>query len=100
MNMSGAKPSQPPVPIVCNASKCVMLIKAVLIKPDPSKIDQDYARRRFLALCNLPQDFSLPQAGDASASGMNRGNRLWFRLRLLPWEKLDFIPKRNRMTHR
>src|SRR6476661_3976818 len=60
MKISGAKPSQPPAPMVCKASKCGMLIKAALIKPDPSKNNPDYAPWRFLALCNLPQDFSLP----------------------------------------
>jgi hypothetical protein len=65
-----------------------MLIKAVLIKPDPSKIDQDYARRRFLALCNLPQDFSLSQAGDASTSGMNRGNQAMASLENAPLGKV------------
>jgi hypothetical protein len=50
-------------------------------------IDQDYARRRVRALCNLQQDFSFPQAGDASASGMNRGHQAMASLETAPLGK-------------
>src|ERR1700737_2036196 len=56
---------------------------------------------RFLALCNLPQDFSLPQAGDSVRCRHELGiPGLWSRPRLLPRKTLAPTTKRNRMTHR
>ena len=73
MKMSGANPSQPPEPIVCRANKSTMLMNPESVS---ARIDHDHAHWRALAPCNLPQDFSLPQAGDVSASGMNWGPKL------------------------
>src|SRR5450755_3984187 len=61
MKISGANPSQPPAPIVCSANKLTMLINRFCLLQK----NQHDARRRVLALCILPQDFSLPQAGDS-----------------------------------
>jgi len=62
MKISGANPSQPPAPIVCSASMFTMFTNRFYV--DSKKIQYD-AQRRVLALCILPQDFSLPQAGDS-----------------------------------
>ena len=71
MKISGAKPSQPPAPIVCSANKFAMCIdpemELTLNNPEARPV------WRFEALCNFPQDFSFPQAGDSLATGMNRG---------------------------
>src|ERR1700687_777410 len=70
MKISGANPSHPPAPIVCSASIFSMLIKRFCFH---SNKDQHDARRRVLALCILPQDFSLPQAGDSFCFGHELG---------------------------
>jgi hypothetical protein len=43
-----------------------------------SSTAQHNACRRVLALCILPQDFSLLQAGDFFTSGMTGDAGLWF----------------------
>jgi hypothetical protein len=85
IKIRGANPSQPPAPIVCSASMFAMLMKRFRFD---SQKDQHDAGRRVLALCILPQDFSLPQAGDSFASGMHRGRRTMVLLLTAPQKEV------------
>src|ERR1700675_299689 len=97
MKISGAKPSQPPDPMLCSANKFAMLIMRCPRNVRSTQTDQYYACRRVVALCILPQDFSLPQAGDSFSFRHCTGDAgLWLYSRLLPRKKLGLIPKRNR----